>query len=169
MTTRIFFDVETDGLDGMPFAAAAVAYNDEWRELARETWRIPYSPTVEWVQENVLPAIKGMAITHASMAGMAESVMSFLDEFPAVELWAHVPNPVETGFFNRALQCGVIDSPFGRPYVLDVGSVLAANGFNPRSVNDYMGADVPVTGMADHNPMHDCIVTAAALRRLLGE
>ncbi len=169
------FDLEVDGLYGAGFAIAATV-RQNGVEIASFEGRIPDSVVSDsWVQENVLPALVDMEVTHETSEELEEEFWNFYAEqclaegewglsFDSsnVQVIAHCGSPVESGFFRRCIERDDSRS-FQAPLPLqEVGSVLEALGENASSVDSYVenyGIDVPFDGVS-HHPMYDSVVAA---------
>jgi hypothetical protein len=155
-------DAETDGLYGKAFAIAAVVY-ENGVEIARFTSRIS-SETVRdaWVQENVLPAVAHLPVTHPDSIAMEEAFWRFWTEHQSgATAIAHIGAPVETGLFRRCVERDA-SRTFQGPFPLhEVGTMLMAMGEDPSSVDAYVlrhGLEVP--GGSPHDPLYDADVAA---------
>ena len=122
---RIFsIDLETDGLYGPSFAAAAVVWQDG-KMIDKFCARSGLEVQDPWVKENVLPHIADMDVSHTTSQSMEESLWAFylkhcvpmgyaVDAAKSreyctgryranVDVIAHCAAPVETGFFSRVI------------------------------------------------------------------
>lgn len=171
-------DAEVDGLYGRAFAIAAVVY-DDGREVARFVGRAPDSLVKnEWVKENVLPALSGMDVTHASSEELEEAFWDFwMSQKDGATVIAHCGSPVESGLFRRCVERDLSSRMFAGPYpaIHDVATVLLALGEQPDSVDQYVRKHelvVPFEGVT-HHPLYDCaaahVVWEHAMTRLKGE
>mgnify|MGYP001580817956 CR=1 FL=1 len=174
---KIFsLDAEVDGLYGRAFAIAATVREDG-REIAAFTGRIADEHVGDsWVQENVLPALVGMEVTHTSYDELEEAFWAFWlsthvegewgpGPDPQLAVIAHCGAPVESGLFARCVMRDEPSRKFKGPMPLhEVGSLLLACGENPSSVDGYNkknGLAVPFEGVA-HHPMYDAAAAAVA-------
>jgi hypothetical protein len=168
-------DLEVNGLYGKGFAAAATVRKDGV-EIATFTGRIPdEAVTDSWGQENVLPAIADMPVTHATREELEEALWAFYAEHclregqwglsfngDEVVVIAHCGSPVESGFFRRAIERDSSRTFQGPLPLQEVGTLLEALGENAASVDSYVKKyeiDVPFSGVS-HHPMYDSVVAA---------
>lgn len=169
---KIFsLDAEVDGLYGPAFAIAAVV-RDGGKEIARFVGRAPDSlVTNEWVRANVLPALAGMGVTHASSEELEESFWAFWEaQKSGATCIAHVGSPVESGLFRRCVERRPAERTFNGPFPLhEVGTLLLALGEDPTSVDGYVckhGLVVPFEG-ATHHPLYDALAAAVVWEHAL--
>jgi len=179
--TVFSFDLEVDGLYGCSFAVAATVRKDGV-EIAAFTGRISdENVTDAWVQENVLPGLGDMPVTHSSSKELEETLWAFyaqhclvegqwgLSTNPAVSVIAHCGSPVESGFFRRAVE-RVGARTFQAPLPLhEVGTALTLVGEDPSSVDGYVkkhGLTVPFDGVA-HHPMYDSCAAAVVWEHIM--
>lgn len=186
--SKIFsVDAEVDGLYGRAFAIA-VTVREDGHEVASFAGRIGDEfVTDRWVQENVLPALSGMEVTHTSPDELEEAFWAFWEETfidgpygpgpdPQLAVVAHCGDPVESGLFARCVLRDELSRKFKGPLPLhEVGSLLLALVEDPSSVDGYVerhGLTVPFAGVS-HHPMYDAAVAASvwehAMARIKGK
>lgn len=165
MANFISIDAETNGLWGSPFAVAAVVYSETGQELSRATFRCPIvGETNEWVAENVIPQMDGIAETHSSYEDMLQAIGAWWleNKADATALW-HMGHVVESFLFRELVRVGSIGE-WDAPYVpVEVSQVLADKGFRPDSVDSYLetkGLPKPELVGGTHNPLYDAVVAA---------
>ena len=202
MVKKIFsLDVEVDGLYGCSFAIAVTIREwlpevpgqiaqdmpgdfeknrrFSWRETARFEGRIPDSAVRnEWVQQNVLPAISDMVVTHNSSEDLEEAFWNFwMSNKDGATVIAHCGSPVESGLFRRCVERDLNGRQWNGPYpaIHDVSTVLMALGEQADSADAYVKKyelKVPFQG-ATHHPSYDAIVAVVvwehAWNRLTGD
>lgn len=172
MAKLFSLDAEVDGLYGPSFAIATTVRQDGV-EVARFEGRIPDAAISDpWVQENVLPALGNMPITHSSSEELEDAFWDFWRQQgqDAIVL-AHCGSPVESGLFRRCVERRLEERAFQGPYpcLHDVGTLLLALGEDPSSVDGYNkknGIAVPFDGVA-HHPMYDAAAAAVAWEHVM--
>lgn len=167
MTQKILsWDCETNGLWGKAFAIGAVIY-ENGIEVTSFYARCPISGQIDtWVQDNVLPQITQMKITHNSYESMLESFAKFyLAHKDSSAVIFHVGLPVEARVILDMHDLGLIGDWDGAFPWRDISGNLEQAGFDPTSVDAYNrthGIEVPLSATGGpHNPLYDS--RAAAL------
>ena len=170
---KIFsFDAETNGLWGQAFSVGALVYDESGAEVARFVGRCPIVGEVDsWVEENVLPKIADIAVSHADYDAL---LASFADFYKANKEGADVV--VHMGFIVevkvlRDLHERKLIGDWDAPYPLfDVSGNLQAAGADPTSVDKFAEVNnLPVGEFVGgtHNPLYDSAVAAAVYRHLV--
>lgn len=165
--TRLYMviDVESDGLFGPGFAVGYVVTDErgsDWLDqgLLLANWRC----RTKWVQENVLPALKGVETTHQWMTRMRTDfwdVWTTWRQRGAI-MAADVPFPVEARFLTECVH----DQEFYRteqsPYpLLDIDSLRRGVGI--------VIPDLPEPRLESELPIHNPLADARQSARLLVE
>lgn len=77
MKKILSFDCETNGLWGQAFAIGAIVY-ENGKEVKKFYSRCPIEGKIDpWVEENVLPQMVGMLVTHKSYDEMLKAFAEF--------------------------------------------------------------------------------------------
>lgn len=150
----VCFDVESNGLHGLPFAVGGVVYDTVEKCCDSEIlYRadLPDGVTNQWVRDNVLPAMEGVAVTHRDHFAMCDAFWAWLQQHKQdAYVIVDVGYPVESRFL---LMCQEIDSlrEWEAPYPLhELASILLAAGLDP---------DMPrfenEQSHLQHNPLED--------------
>lgn len=175
MKKKIFsFDAETDGLWGNAFAVAAIVYERHYmpggpyyyQETARFIARLSDAHVKnQWVTENVLPTLAGIAPTHNSYEEMLADFTAFYMLHKAdADCVCHMRYIVEDHLLREMHRLGLIGD-WDAPYPLyDVSGNLQAAGEDETSVDAYakkFGLRLNDCGTT-HNPLYDCEVAAMA-------
>jgi hypothetical protein len=174
MNKTFSFDAETNGLWGEPFAIGALVYNESGEETARFVARLSDEKvTNDWVQENVLPQIKAIPVTHQSYTEMLKDFAAFyMQHKEGADILVHMGVPVEAKILRDMYEFGFIgewDCPFP---LCDLAGNLQQAGENPTSVDEYIKKYelcVPDFEGGTHNPLYDSAVAAAVYRHLRAE
>ena len=174
------FDAETNGLWGQPFAIAAIVYKPQHTEgdgsvnvmveTARFIAKLPNSfVTNEWVQENVIPAMYGVEVTHENYDAMLGDFADFyLVNKNDADVICHMGVPVEAHLLREMHRLGFIGDWDGPYPLIDIAGNLHQAGENPTSCDEYVekhGLAVSNYGTA-HNPLYDCEVAAKVYMHL---
>ncbi len=172
--TKIFsFDAETDGLWCQAFAIGALVYDENGAEIARFVGRLPETEVIDsWVQENVLPKIQDIPVTHLDYGALLASFAEFyLAEKEGADVVVHMGYIVETKILRDMHDCGLIGD-WDAPYPLyDVSGNLQQAGADPTSVDTFATEHSITVGEFEggtHNPLYDSAVAAMVYRHLLG-
>lgn len=167
-------DAETNGLHGQPFAVGAVQSDGGPRAevyLGRCEIDGPVDP---WVQDNVLPALADVPITHQVYDDLLADFARWYDRRAAEDpiVLGHVVCPVEARLFAD-LVGRLGRDPFSGPFPLhDLASMLLVAGHDPTSADSYVAArgldlGTGFAGLSPHNPLYDARVAEVAARDLL--
>lgn len=160
------WDVESNGLWGRAFAIGAVLY-ENGKEVKTFYARSPIEGNVDpWVQENVIPQMADMAITHSSYEELLEEFSKFyLENKDGADVIFHMGVPVEARVVLDMHDRGLIGDWDGAYPWLDIAGCLRQAGFDCTSVDTYNanhGIKVPQPEPGGtHNPLYDS--RAAAL------
>lgn len=149
-------DAETNGLWGKAFAIAATLHNQEGEEIKSFIGRCPIKEEVNtWVEENVIPQIQAIEITHNSYEELLKDFIAFyLENKSDADIIVHMGLPVEAKLFIDAHNLGFLGD-WDAPYPLyDISAIKQINtsvdGYNATHgiiIDDCCGT---------HNPLYDC-------------
>jgi DNA polymerase III epsilon subunit-like protein len=158
----ISFDAETNGLWGEAFSIAAILYKNG-KEEKKFLGRCPINGQVNpFVEKNILPQMKSIAITHNSYSSMLEDFCKFyLAEKENAQVIVHMGLPVEARLFIDAHNMGFIGD-WDAPYPLIDISVFPQIGTSVDSYNEKFGISVPDFDGGTHNPLYDSAAAAEA-------
>ena len=171
MRKNFSFDAETNGLWGQAFSIGALVYDENGVEVARFIGRCPIGGKVnEWVQENVLPQMAEIPVSHNGYESLLADFSKFYLENKAdADIIVHMGVPVESNLLRDMHALGLIGD-FDGPYpLIDLAGSLQQAGEDPTSVDGYVrkhGLEVPDFGTT-HNPLYDSAVAAVVYRHLL--
>lgn len=167
------FDAETDGLWGESFALGAVTYDGRGNETSRFLGRLPNNVvTNPWVQENVLPQLEGVEVTHSNYRDMLGDFADYyLKAKQGREVLVHMGVPVEANLLREMHELGLIGD-FDGPYPLvDIAGHLQMAGEDPTSPDTYVkkhGLYVRNDFAGEtHNPLYDSEVAYRVWRHLM--
>lgn len=156
-------DAETDGLWGKAFAIAAVAFDENGKELATFCMRSNDEPQNEWVCENVIPTLECEDIECAGdhlalLRQFAEFYNQMREQYNVTALW-HMGHVVEAYLFRELVSNGLIGE-WDAPYTpIEVAEHLRVRGFAPDSVDSYAREhNLELPSGSTHNPLYDCVV-----------
>ena len=173
MEKTFSFDAETNSLWGKPFSIAAIVYEDGI-EVNRFVGRCPIEgETDSWVEENVLPQMKGIKETHGSYDKLlADFARFYLANKENADVIAHMCVPVESSLIKDMHDGGHIgdwDAPFP---LIDIAGNLQQVGEDPTSVDKYAKKNAIEVDPKDfaggtHNPLFDSAQAAAVYHHLM--
>jgi len=172
MAKKIFsFDGETNGLWGEAFAIGALVYDEQGTEVARFVGRLPDTAVTEkWVQENVLPQLTGVPITHTDYDSLLTDFAKFyLANKEGADIIVHMGYIVEAKVLRDMHDRGHIGDWDGPYPLFDVSGNLQAAGADPTSVDKFAtkhGLSVGEFEGGTHNPLYDSAIAAAVYRYL---
>ena len=166
------FDAETNGLWGQGFAIGALVYDEAGEEIDRFIGRLPDSAVTDpWVQENVLPELEGVPVTHEDYDSLlADFARFYLSHKDGKDVLVHMGYIVEAGLLRDMHSRGLIgdfDGPFP---LLDVSGNLQQAGEDPTSIDDYISMHGLTVGEFDgetHNPLYDSAAAYVVYRHLM--
>lgn len=158
-------DAETTSLWGKAFAIGVALTNLKGNIIKTWVGRCPAEDKVDpWVEENVLPQMEGIPVTHKCykdlLAGFVEFYMENKDNAHIV---VHMGLPVEARLFLDAHQLGFIGD-WDAPFPLIDASAFPKIGTSVDNYNAGNGVVVDAnmfTG-GTHNPLYDSYATALA-------
>ena len=159
------FDAETNGLWGQAFAIGALVYDENGAEVARFVGRCPIKGTVDkWVEENVLPRITGLSVSHKDYDSLLVDFAKFyLANKTDTDIIVHMGVPVESTLLKDMHSRGLIGDWDGPYPLLDIAGNLQQAGEDPTSVDSYLkkyGLTVGEFAGGSHNPLYDSAVAA---------
>jgi hypothetical protein len=179
MSKRILsFDVEANGLHGEGFAVGAAVIEEDGAVRARFAGRAPIQGEVNpWVAENVLPALAGMEVTHASAAELRAALWAWREAkqleakaagITLIEV-ADIGYPVEARFLAACQDDDLAGRAWGGPYPLhEVATLLLAAGVDPDVNREEYAADALVgREVRKHHPAWDAEVSAQCALKAL--
>jgi hypothetical protein len=164
-TKLLSFDLETNGLHGTAFAVGAVIMDGEGKVYDEFSARCPlHDPIDDWVNNNVLPAIKDMPITHKTYEELREAFWQWYVNAEPASDYVLVNNgyPVEYRFLLDCQEANLDERYWQHPFpILDLASLLIQIGQNPlasksKLAQKLLGDDQ----FLQHHPLHDAKVAA---------
>jgi len=167
-------DAEVDGLYGMAFAIAFTV-RESGKEVYSWQGRCPDSYVTDgWVMENIFPAIKDMAVDHATPEALEEAFWKeWMKHKDGCTVIAHCGSPVESGLFRRCVERDLSSRQWDAPYpaLHDVATLLLVNGEDPSSVDGYAkkAGIKPEFNGSTHHPMYDAVISAQVWESLIGK
>lgn len=165
-TKILCFDLETNGLHGEAFAAGAIVIDATSNVLDTFTARTNIVGEVdEWVEQNVLPAISDMPITHKDSHEMREAFWQWYLQAEPKSDYVLVSNgyPVEYRFLLQCQEENLAERYWQHPFpILDLSSLLIQAGLDPTSKNKLLNSLVTKENFKSHHPLHDAKVSALA-------
>lgn len=159
------FDAETNGLWGEAFAIGAILYSEDGAEIARFVGRCPIKgKTNEWVEENVLPQLTGLPVTHKDYDSLLADFSNFYLENKAdADVIVHMGVPVEAKLLLDMRSSGLIGDWDGPYPLIDLAGMLLQVGEDPTSVDAYIEKYALQVGEfvgGTHNPLYDSAAAA---------
>lgn len=166
-TTILCFDVESNGLHGEAFAVGAMLITVEGEIKGEFAARCPIDGYVDpWVEENVLPSLEALPITHKTLRKMRRAFWAWYIKTKPKADFVLVDNgyPVEARFLIACQD----DDPAHRyaehPFpLLDLSSLLVQAGYEPLADREKLvKEEIEKKKILKHNPTWDAWVTALA-------
>ncbi|MBQ8515317.1 MAG: hypothetical protein IJ496_07955 [Ruminococcus sp.] len=156
MGKYFFVDAETDGLYGSFLSVAVIVTDRTGTELDRFYGAVQIHPDAissDWVKENVLPHLHEAEVFYPDENTLLEAFWAFwMKHHESCLCIADVPFPVEARLFMKCVELCPADRSFSAPFpLLDLASVLAANGISPLADR----AALSGLGLTAHDAMHD--------------
>ena len=157
MKNLIALDVETDGLYGLPFAAAIVGEGEEILFAAKIK-----DPAIQdsWVKKHIVPTMrrwKGFEV-YPDRGAMHRAAGEILSEHQYV--LTHCGAPVEANFLRECAKWRA--NPMQMPLMLDIAPLLLAEGHDPWSQDKFVTESIGLPPGNAHNPIFDARVTRLA-------
>jgi hypothetical protein len=164
MSKLVCFDIESNGLHGLGFAAGAVVL-ENGEATHRFEGRVELSSYDPWVRENVLPHLQSMTV-YPTVEALREAFWKFYKEHKEGSLvLADVGWPVEANWLSACVE--QMNDPWGGPYPLhEVATLLLAAGENPDATREDLVSKLPAKG-AKHHPLWDAEISAKVAYRYL--
>ncbi|MDO4720344.1 MAG: hypothetical protein Q4A78_06755 [Peptostreptococcaceae bacterium] len=161
-------DVETNGLWGEPFALAAIMYDPEGKEVDRLVARCPVqTPIHPFVQENVLPAMKDIEITHPTYSNMLKDFSDFwMKHTDKAIMLVHMGHICEARLI-KDMRNGQFVDEFEAPFRW-YDTCL----FFEDKLQDYIkenGIIIDEVEKKPHSPLYDVIANYRAFRHFISE
>ena len=150
-------DAECNRLWGKAFAIAATLHNQEGKEIKTFIGRCPIKEELNtWVEENVIPQIQAIEITHNSYEELLKDFVNFyLENKEDSEIIVHMGLPVESRLFIDAHNLGYLGD-WDAPYpLIDISAIKAINT-SVDSYNSTHGIIIDDCDGGTHNPLYDC-------------
>ena len=171
MKKNIFsFDAETNSLWGQAFSIGAVLADLEGNVIKKWVGRCPIQGEVNpWVEENVLPQMEEIAITHNGYKELLKDFMEFYKIHKEnAHIIVHMGLPVEARLFLDAHRLGFIGD-WDAPYPLIDVSAFKEIGDSVDNYNANNGIIVNKDQFegGTHNPIYDSYATALAYCNIL--
>lgn len=166
----ISIDAETNGLGGRAFCVA-MTLSDGTGELSNFVRRCDIGEAVvnDWVDKYVMPAIEDVPVDcPGGYPQMLAEIALAVDAWGGREtmMIAHVAWPVEA---RLLLDVYSGENVWNGPYpLIDVASVLLANGHDPKSVDQYLhDHQIPAPYGSPHHPLYDARAAESCFRSLM--
>ena len=150
-------DAETNSLWSKAFAIAATLHNQEGKEIKNFIGRCPIKEEVNtWVEENVIPQIQAIEITHDSYEELLEGFISFyLENKSDADIIVHMGLPVEARLFIDAHNLSFLGD-WDAPYpLIDISAIKQINT-SVDGYNSTHGIIIDDCCGGTHNPLYDC-------------
>lgn len=163
-TKLLCFDLETNGLHGEAFAAGAIVIDAAGKIHDQFTARVKIGGAVDpWVQQNVLPAIQDMPVTHQTHKDLREAFWKWYLKAEAISDYVLVSNgyPVEYRFLLKCQEENLDERYWQHPFpLLDVTSIVIQAGDIP-AVKGKIQMQLDGFGTyLKHHPLHDAKISA---------
>ncbi|HSX46516.1 MAG TPA: hypothetical protein VLF87_00800 [Patescibacteria group bacterium] len=163
-TKLLAFDLEANGLHGQAFAVGAVLIDASGAVTETFVARCPIQgPTDPWVQQNILPAITNMPISHQTYEALREAFWRwYLTVEPEAD-YVLVNNgyPVEHRFLIDCQEADLQTRYWQHPYpVLDLSSLLLMVTNKSLSKGQLLNKVKASGSFVPHHPLDDAKVTA---------
>lgn len=162
-----FIDAESDGLYGSFLTVGIYVLSDTGEEVERAYYGIRRDHmhvTEPWVEEHVLP-ILGEYEECEDEEELLEKVWKLWEKYQGdAYAIADVPYPVECRLFEQCVQKDLQGRMHLAPFpLLDVSSILWANGMNPLVNRTDLLKNVPGE---QHNALTDAVLSAEIVRNI---
>ncbi len=159
--SRMFLDVESDGLFGQPISVGVVAFNQDGTEDRFYSWIKDYKSDNEWVQENVVPALEVEGYEPCrDLDELLEKFVEFYIRHKNLTTVWHMGQIVEAYLFRLCVEKGLL-GVFDTPYTpIEMSTMLLDRGFNPDSV-DRIVEEFEIEldmNLQTHNALYDAYV-----------
>jgi len=168
-TKLLSFDLETNGLHGEAFAVGAVVMDASGEVHNRFVGRAKIVGQVDaWVENNVVPSIKGMAITHKTYKDLREAFWRWYLAAEPESDYVLVNNgyPVEYRFLLKCQEENLEERYWQHPFpILDLSSLLIQVGETPSDKSKLLAEVMSSGSFSRHNPLDDAKIAALAAFR----
>ncbi len=159
-TKLLCFDLETNALHGQTFAIGALVIDADGMVHDEFTARVKINEEVDdWVQNNVLPVIDDMAITHGSYEAMRESFWRWFVAAQEKSDYVLVSNgyPVEYRFLLDCQDANLDERYWQHPFpIIDLTSMLLllklTHGLDKKTLSESVQQNVSYRA---HHPLDD--------------
>lgn len=163
-TKILCFDLESNGLHGEVFAAAAVVMDPVGKIVDQFTARTKIlGPVDEWVEKNVIPVIEDMSVTHGSYKDLREAFWRWYVQAEPKADYVLVSNgyPVEYRFLIKCQEENLEERYWQHPFpILDLFSLLIQAGIDPSEKGRMKSRLAESISFKQHNPLDDAKITA---------
>ena len=164
-TRLLCFDVETNGLHGQAFAVGAVVIDVGGKTHDEFTARIKIDGLVDsWVENNVMPVISDMQISHGSYKDMCDSFWKWFVDAQRESDYTLVSNgyPVEYRFLLDCQGADIESRYWEHPFpLIDLPSLLLGLGQLSETTKGKLAAEATKNEVfSAHHPLHDAKATA---------
>jgi hypothetical protein len=162
-TKVLCFDLETNGLHGEAFAAGAVVMDASGQIYDEFSARCKIVGQVDpWVENNVLPAIKDMPLTHKTYKDLREAFWQWYLKAEENSDYVLVSNgyPVEYRFLLKCQEENLAERYWQHPFpIIDLTSLLIQVGEeSPKS--QIIQQVIESGNYLRHNPLDDAKMSA---------
>ncbi|MGZ6005195.1 MAG: hypothetical protein ACXWLH_03515 [Candidatus Saccharimonadales bacterium] len=163
-TKILCFDLETNGLHGEAFAAGAIVMDAKGKIVDQFTARTKIVGEVDdWVQQNVIPAIENMPMTHGAAKDLREAFWRWYLQAELKSDYILVSNgyPVEYRFLIKCQEENLAERYWQHPFpILDLFSLLLQAGIDTSDKVRIKNELSKSATYLPHNPLDDAKVTA---------
>ncbi len=164
-TTKILsFDLEANGLHGQAFAVGAAIVCADGQIIDQYTARVTVHDEIdEWVKDNVLGSIEGMAETHADYQSFCNDFWTWFVAAQEKADYVVVQNgyPVEYSFLNDCQKMNLEERYWQHPFpILDVTSMMVQAGYDASAKVRMEGRLIKELGLCKHHPLDDARLAA---------
>jgi hypothetical protein len=164
-TKFLTFDLETNGLHGQAFAVGAAIIDMNGKIHDEFTARIEIAGEIdEWVNDNVLPAIENIEVTHSTYQAMCDDFWKWFVAAQQKSDYTLVSNgyPVEYRFLLDCQNSDIESRFWGHPFpLIDLSSLLLGFGLLTDKSKPKLASKVANgRNFLNHNPLDDAIKAA---------
>jgi hypothetical protein len=161
-TKLLCFDIETNKLHGEAFAVGAVIMGADGRVSDQFTGRTKIvGPIDPWIEQNILPAVQRMPITHRDAHDLREGFWEWFVHAQETADYVLVNNgyPVEYRFLLKCQEENLEERYWQHPFpILDLFSLTIQAG-DMRAIKAKLRSEAD-SELVLHNPLHDAILSA---------
>lgn len=163
-TKILCFDLESNGLHGEVFAAAAVVMDSDGKVLDQFTGRTKIVGEVDnWVAKNVIPVIEDIMISHGSYKDLREAFWRWYLQAEPKSDYVLVSNgyPVEFRFLIKCQEENLGERYWQHPFpILDLFSLLIQAGIDTSEKARLKAKIAETISFKPHNPLDDAKISA---------